>query len=101
MAQKRDYYEILGVARDADGAQLKSAYRRIAMASHPDRNPNDPEAAERFKEASEAYAVLSDDDKRARYDRFGHAGVSPGASAGGGFGFDVSSFGDFSELFGE
>ena len=99
---KRDYYEVLGVARDADGQQLKSAYRRIAMESHPDRNPDNAEAAERFKEASEAYAVLSDADKRARYDRFGHAGVSSGASAGGGFpGFDASGFVDFSDLFGE
>jgi molecular chaperone DnaJ len=102
MAQKRDYYEVLGVSRDADGQQLKSAYRRIAMESHPDRNPSDSAAAERFKEASEAYAVLSDADKRARYDRFGHAGISPGAAAGGGFaGFDPSVFADFSDLFGE
>lgn len=101
MPAKRDYYEVLGVPRDADAQQLKSAYRRLAMESHPDRNPNDPEAAERFKEASEAYAVLSDGEKRARYDRFGHAGVSPGASAGGGFsGFDPSVFADFSDLFG-
>lgn len=102
MPAKRDYYEVLGVPRDADGQQLKSAYRRLAMESHPDRNPNDPEAAERFKEASEAYAVLSDGDKRARYDRFGHAGVSAGAAPGGGFaGFDPSVFADFSDLFGE
>jgi molecular chaperone DnaJ len=102
MPQKRDYYEVLGVARDADGQQLKSAYRRLAMESHPDRNPDDPEAAERFKEASEAYAVLSDAEKRALYDRFGHAGVSPGATSGGGFsGFDPSVFADFSDLFGE
>ncbi len=100
MSGKRDYYEILGVDRDAEAPELKSAYRRVAMASHPDRNPNDPEAAERFKEASEAYAVLSDPEKRARYDRFGHAGFTgPG---GGGFpGFDPSVFGDFSDLFGE
>jgi len=100
MAAKRDYYEVLGVSREAEAAELKSAYRRVAMTSHPDRNPNDPAAAERFKEASEAYAVLSDAEKRARYDRFGHAGVSPGAFAGGG-GFDASIFGDFSDLFGE
>src|SRR5262249_20100204 len=71
---KRDYYEILGVSRSADDAQLKSAYRKLALAHHPDRNPNDPGAAEKFKEASEAYAVLCDPEKRARYDRFGHAG---------------------------
>jgi molecular chaperone DnaJ len=100
MAQRRDYYEVLAVSREAEAAELKSAYRRLAMDSHPDRNPNDPEAAERFKEASEAYAVLSDPEKRARYDRFGHAGVSAGA--GPGFaGFDPSVFGDFSDLFGE
>jgi molecular chaperone DnaJ len=100
MSRKRDYYETLGVPRDAESAQLKSAYRRLAMESHPDRNPNDPAAAEVFKEASEAYAVLSDPEKRARYDRFGHAGVS--ASAGAGFpGFDASVFADFSDLVGE
>ncbi len=99
MPSKRDYYEVLGVPRDGDTQQLKSAYRRLAMESHPDRNPNDPQAAERFKEASEAYAVLSDPERRARYDRFGHAGVSPGASAGG-FGFDPSVV-DFADLFGE
>ncbi|HYB52672.1 MAG TPA: molecular chaperone DnaJ [Thermoanaerobaculia bacterium] len=99
---KKDYYEVLGVTRDAQAQQLKSAYRRLAMESHPDRNPSDPEAAERFKEASEAYAVLSDPEKRALYDRFGHAGISAGAAAGGGFpGFDASVFGDFSDLFGE
>jgi molecular chaperone DnaJ len=102
MSSRKDYYEVLGVEREADVQQLKSAYRRLAMESHPDRNPNDPEAAERFKEASEAYAVLSDPEKRARYDRFGHAGVSPGAAAGGGFpGFDPSVFAEFSDLFGE
>ncbi len=95
---KRDYYEILGVERQADAAQLKSAYRKLALQHHPDRNPNDPAASENFKEASEAYAVLSDPDKRARYDRFGHQGV--GSSSGGGFGFDPSSF-DLSDLFGE
>jgi len=100
MAPRRDYYEILGVSRAADGSALKSAYRKLALESHPDRNPGDPGAAERFKEASEAYAVLSDPEKRARYDRFGHAGASPGAP-GGGFGFDPSVFADFSDLFGE
>ncbi len=95
---KRDYYEILGVARQADAQQLKSAYRKLALQHHPDRNAGDAQAAERFKEASEAYAVLSDPEKRARYDRFGHAGVGTAASSGGGFGFD---FADFSDLFGE
>jgi molecular chaperone DnaJ len=97
---KRDYYEILGVSRDADNGVLKSAYRKLALQYHPDRNPNDPAAAERFKEASEAYAVLSDVEKRGRYDQFGHAGVG-GAGGPGGFGFDVSGFGDLSDLFGE
>jgi molecular chaperone DnaJ len=95
---KRDYYDILSVSRDADEAALKSAYRKLALTYHPDRNPNNPDAAEKFKEASEAYAVLSDPDKRTRYDQFGHSGVSAGA--GGGFpGFDPSVFGDFSDLF--
>lgn len=98
MAAKRDYYEILGLERQADASQLKSAYRKLALQYHPDRNPGDPAAAEKFKEASEAYAVLSDPEKRVRYDRFGHAGV--GAGSGSGFGFDPSSF-DLSDLFGE
>ena len=72
---KRDYYEILGVAKDADDAALKSAYRKLAMKYHPDRNPGDAEAEERFKEAAEAYEILSDDGKRQRYDRYGHAGL--------------------------
>jgi molecular chaperone DnaJ len=97
---KRDYYEVLGVDRDADAQRLKSAYRKLALQYHPDRNPNDPGAAEKFKEASEAYAVLSDPDKRARYERFGHAGVGS-AGAGGFAGFDPSIFADFSDLFGE
>ncbi len=101
MKERRDYYEILSVSRDADDATLKSAYRKLALTCHPDRNPNNPDAAEKFKEASEAYAVLSDPEKRARYDQFGHAGVSAGAGGGyGGFqGFDPSVFGDFSDLF--
>jgi molecular chaperone DnaJ len=101
MSQKRDYYEVLGVSRDADDAALKSAYRKLALTYHPDRNPNNPDAADRFKEASEAYAVLSDPEKRSRYDRLGHAGVSgsAGGFGGGGFGFDPNSFGDLSDLF--
>ncbi len=102
MSERRDYYEILGLSREAGSAELKSAYRKLALQYHPDRNPGNPEAAEKFKAASEAYAVLSDADKRARYDLHGHAGVSPGASAGGGFaGFDPSIFADFSDLFGD
>jgi molecular chaperone DnaJ len=95
---QRDYYEILGVGREADAVELKSAYRKIALTYHPDRNPNNPDAAEKFKEASEAYAVLSDAEKRERYDRLGHAGL--GGGAGFGAGFDASAFADLSELFG-
>ncbi len=99
---KRDYYEVLGVARGADEAELKKAYRKLAMQFHPDRNPDDSAAEERFKEISEAYAVLSDAEKRARYDRFGHAGVGgPGAGPGADFG-DLGNFTDlFNDLFGD
>jgi molecular chaperone DnaJ len=93
----RDFYEVLGVGRDAAVDEIKKAYRRLAVEYHPDRNPDKPEAEERFKEASEAYAVLSDPEKRARYDRFGHQGV-----AGNGFtGFDPASFGDFADILGD
>lgn len=92
-ATKRDYYEVLGVSRDADAGQIKSAYRKLAVQYHPDKNPGDKTAEEKFKEAAEAYAVLSDTDKRARYDRFGH-------QAAGGFGnVDPSAFTDFGDLF--
>jgi molecular chaperone DnaJ len=93
----RDYYEILGVERSVDEATLKSAYRKLALQYHPDRNPGDREAEEKFKEAAEAYSVLSDPDKRQRYDRYGHQGVQ-GAGAGG---FDPSTFSDFSDIFGD
>ena len=97
MASKRDYYEVLGVPRDADASAIKSAYRKLAVRHHPDRNQSDPAAEEKFKEAAEAYAVLSDSEKRARYDRFGHQ-----AAAAGGFGgFDPSIFGDFSDILGD
>lgn len=98
MAERRDYYEVLGVRREADAAALKSAYRKLALQFHPDRNPNNPDAAESFKEASEAYAVLSDPEKRQRYDRFGHAGFAGAAGFGAG-GFDPSVF-DLSDLLG-
>ncbi len=81
MATKRDYYEVLSVSRSASEQDLKSAYRRLAVQHHPDKNPGDPHAEEKFKEAAEAYAVLSDPEQRRRYDRFGHAGVSSAASA--------------------
>ncbi len=98
---KRDYYEVLGVQRDAEAADIKKAYRRLAMKYHPDRNPDDESAAEQFKEASEAYEVLSDAEKRETYDRFGHAGLA-GAAGGGGPGFAGGSFSDiFGDVFGD
>src|SRR4051794_10175149 len=96
---KRDYYEVLGVARDADDQSLKGAYRKLAMKYHPDRNPGDGEAEEKFKEAAEAYGVLSDAQKRTAYDRFGHQGVA--GAAGGAQGFDPSQFTDFSDILGD
>ena len=93
---KRDYYEILGVGRDATDQQIKSAYRKLALKYHPDRNPGDGAAEERFKEAAEAYAIVSDAEKRSLYDRYGHAGVS-GAGAGG---FDPNAFAGFEDIFG-
>ena len=100
---KADYYEILGVSRDASDQELKSAYRKLALKYHPDRNPGDHTAEEKFKEASEAYQVLSDADKRAAYDRFGHAGVNGGGPGGFGGGFSGAvDLGDiFGDLFGE
>jgi molecular chaperone DnaJ len=93
---KRDYYEVLGIARDATDVQIKSAYRKLALKHHPDRNPGDKKAEESFKEAAQAYAVLADPQKRGLYDRFGHAGVSgPGAGSG----FDPTIFADFSDIF--
>lgn len=96
---KRDYYDVLGVGRDASEDQLKSAYRKLALDNHPDRNPDDPDAEDRFKEASEAYAVLSDPEKRAQYDRFGHDAVGGGP---GGFPGGFQDVGDlFNDLFGD
>lgn len=95
---KRDYYAVLGLARDATDLDIKSAYRKLAMKYHPDRNPGDRAAEEKFKEAAEAYAVLADADKRSRYDRFGHAAVS-GTGAGAG-GMDPSIFAEFDDIFG-
>jgi len=95
MAAKRDYYEILGIPRNASEQEVKSAYRKLALRYHPDRNPDDKQAEERFKEAAEAYGVLGDPDKRLRYDTYGHAGVGAGA------GFDPTIFADFSDILGD
>jgi molecular chaperone DnaJ len=95
---KRDYYEILGITRSATEVEIKSAYRKLAMKHHPDRNPGDHRAEEKFKEAAEAYAILADSEKRSLYDRFGHAGVS--SAAGGGGGFDPSVFSGFEDILG-
>ena len=96
---KRDYYEVLGVNRDAADEEIKKAYRKLAMKWHPDRNPDNPKAEEHFKEAKQAYEILSDGQKRGAYDRFGHAGVDPGAAASAGAG---AGFGDiFGDIFGE
>ena len=105
MSEKRDYYEVLGVERNANADEIKKAYRKAAIKYHPDKNPGDKEAEEKFKEAAEAYDVLSNPDKRARYDQFGHAGMS--GAAGGGFGGDFGGgfsmediFSQFGDIFG-
>ena len=108
MADKRDYYEVLGLQKGASAEDIKKAYRKAAMKYHPDRNPGDKEAEEKFKEVGEAYEVLSDDEKRARYDQYGFAGVDPNYAAGGagGYGgFDgfggFGGFGDLGDIFGD
>ena len=99
---KRDYYEVLGVSRTASADEIKKSYRRLAMKHHPDRNKDDASAEGKFKEAKEAYEVLSDSDKRATYDRFGHDGLSASAGAGGAGGFGADGFGDiFGDVFGD
>src|ERR1044072_17302 len=96
---KRDYYEVLGVTRTATDQEIKRAYRRLAVKYHPDKNPNDASAEEKFKEAAEAYSVLSNDEQRKRYDRFGHAGVSSGAAGGGSWG--APGFGGIEDILGD
>src|SRR5688500_15891470 len=99
---KRDYYEILGVAKNAAADEIKKAYRKVAMQYHPDRNPGDKAAEEKFKEAAEAYEVLSDAEKKAQYDRFGHAGVGNGRGGFGGGGANMEDiFSQFGDIFGD
>lgn len=99
MADKRDYYEVLGISRSASDDEIKKAYRREAKKYHPDLHPGDKEAEAKFKEVNEAYGVLSDADKKARYDQYGHAGVDPNFGAGGGSGFDGFGGFDFGDIF--
>ena len=100
MADKRDYYEVLGLKKGASDDEIKKAFRKMAMKYHPDKNPGDKSAEEKFKEINEAYAVLSDPDKKDKYDRFGHAGVDPNAGfGGGGFGGGFGGFGGFEDIF--
>ena len=99
MSEKRDYYEVLGISKGASAADIKKAYRKLALKYHPDKNPDDKEAEEKFKEAAEAYEILSNDQKRQRYDQFGHAGV--GGAAGGGFGGGGMNMDDIFSQFGD
>lgn len=102
MAAKKDYYEVLGVNRDASEEEIKKSFKKLAMKYHPDRNPDNPKAEEQFKEAKEAYEILSDDQKRAAYDQYGHAGVDPSMGAGAGAGFGGAGFADaFGDIFGD
>src|SRR6476620_735687 len=99
---KRDYYEILGVSKSASAEEIKKSYRKVAMQFHPDRNPGDKSAEEKFKEAAEAYEILSDQDRRAQYDRYGHAGVSSNGRGGHPGGMNMEDiFSQFGDIFGE
>lgn len=98
MADKRDYYEVLGLQKGASDNDIKKAFRKMAMKYHPDKNPGDKVAEEKFKEINEAYAVLSDPEKKEKYDRFGHAGVDPNSGFGGGAG-GFGGFGGFEDIF--
>ena len=105
MAKKRDFYEVLGVDRGAAADDIKKAYRKLAIKFHPDKNPDDPTAEDKFKEAAEAYSILSDENKRARYDQYGHAGVGGAGAGAGGFsggGFSMDDiFSQFGDIFGD
>lgn len=98
MSEKRDYYEVLGISKTVTEVEIKKAYRKLALKYHPDKNPNDKAAEEKFKEAAEAYEVLSNSEKRAQYDRFGHAGMNSGGF-GGGMNMD-DIFSQFGDIFG-
>ena len=101
MAEKRDYYEVLGVSKNADASEIKKAYRKLALQYHPDKNPGNKEAEEKFKEAAEAYDVLGNEEKRRRYDQFGHAGMGGGAGGFGGAGMSMDDiFSQFGDIFG-
>ena len=102
MASKRDYYEVLGIQKGADASTIKKAYRKMAKKYHPDANPGDKEAEEKFKEVNEAYEVLSDDQKRAAYDQYGHSAFENGGMGGGGFsGGFTGNFSDMGDIFGD
>ncbi|MFN7012715.1 MAG: DnaJ domain-containing protein, partial [Bacteroidia bacterium] len=98
---KRDYYEVLGVSKNASADEIKKAYRKLAIKYHPDKNPGDKVAEEKFKEAAEAYEVLSNPEKKQRYDQFGHAGMSGAAGGGGGFSNMEDIFSQFGDIFGD
>src|SRR6476620_5705631 len=102
MSSKRDFYEILGVNKGATADEIKKSYRKVAMQFHPDRNPGDKSAEDKFKEAAEAYEILSDPDKRAQYDRFGHSAFSPGRGSSNAHGMNMEDiFSQFGDIFGD